>query len=212
VLARTPDGLAAVVNGERRATLVGLPAASGEQILFSPTGSWAAFYDAATATARLVSGLPGQPVDRGVRPAGERPLAISDSGELLLATPGMTAAAFMPGSDQAAACDRESGALFLLERANGGWSRIALASALASPEAVAVTADGRRVLAASRAESRVQWIELQSGLTGVVECPVPPERLERMRDASVFAIGGLWMVDASENGKVFPALLAEGTR
>jgi len=197
---------------------VELPVDAGRNpiIALSPLGSAAAVFDAARGRLMIFAGLPGHPFPRwrvaaDSLPGRIRTLAVSDSGDAVLAAAGNSLVrlrpaaawdfvaplagsarlAFVPGCDEAVFLDeaaleavrvRFTPSGALLEPLFGA------ADGLREPVAVAVGGGGRTVYVADAALPGVFAFDLGSRSLSVVRSPRAPATLARLRGERLFRL------------------------
>ena len=130
--------------------------------------------------------------------AGEDPRPIISVGRVL-------ALAFVERSRDAVIADYDKNEVFLVQQVDGSAQPIPLASetdGVVRPNAIIVTADGRRALAASSDSRRVALVPLNGGPTEFVSCRCKPTMLARLNGNSMFQLTTasgqpLFVLDAS---------------
>ncbi len=185
-------------------------------IALSPLGSAAAVFDAARGRLIVFAGLPDHPFPRwrmgaDSLPGRIRTLAVSDSGDAVLAAAGNSLVrlrpaaawdfvaplagsarlAFVPGREEAVYLDEAAfEAIRVRFTASGSLLEplFGAADGLREPVAVAVGGDGRTVYVADAALPGVLAFDLGSRSLLVVRSPRAPATLARLRGARLFRL------------------------
>jgi hypothetical protein len=206
-------GSGAVVLVSLAGSRAGVAAVAGlgpgaERIALSPTGAAAAVYGGSGGLS-VVTGLPEAPATRTLAAPGRlTALAVSDSGERVLAVSGEqlyllargaeprllgpvgagAAIAFVENSGDALVADPARQEAFLVR---GEGERLILAGAregISDPVAAAVA--GRRGLVANRGTNTVLLLDLAGGAPAAISCSCEVAGLQRLRGDAVFRLTG----------------------
>jgi hypothetical protein len=191
-----------------------------DRIVLSPSGDAAGLYDRQTKQVQIVTGLPDEPQVRGRVSVESLPgvlaaLAISDSGELLLAGVSETARgsvhllgpqrsprsvlplgrpssiAFLHNSSDAVITDYDRSEVVLVRDIAGAAQPNVLGGereGILKPVAVAASADNARIFAASAQTKQVAILDINGGTPTFVRCECQPSRLKALADTAVFRI------------------------
>ena len=187
-------------------------------------------YHHATQSLQVVTGLPGTPslgqrLDVARHGGPLSAFAINDHGPVLVAAPAGEISqiyvyesdgdphlistvhhaadlAFINGTDAVLADDRHN-EVYLLRSVTGVTATLPLAGeaqGLASPLAVAVSRDQRRVYVANAKSAEIVAINLSDGVTARYACPCSPSAVRRLNGTAVFRLtepddGPLWLFD-----------------
>jgi hypothetical protein len=225
-------GLTADTPAERNVDLAG----SVQRVVFSPSGSAAALYSAGSL--QVVKGLPDAPavaanIRLRINPRQGRALpdtlAVSDDGAYVLYSTGGpiemigvagdsrqvlasgsgSLAAFAPGGHDAAIVDGEK--LILFQDMAGAATERRFAG-IATPSAVAFSADSQKVFVASATGRAVTSIQVASGDRAALACDCAPAALIPMGSViRLTELGSepLWLLDTASDRVVFvPAPVA----
>lgn len=218
------------LSGQTSVRPLNAETAAGDTVELSPLGSYAVLYHHATQSLQVVKGLPGTPVlgqrlDVARHGGPLSAVAINDQGTVLVAAPtGATAEiyvypnggearlistvhhatdlAFINGVDAVVADDHDQ-KIYLLRSVTGVTATLPLAGeaqGLASPRAVAVSRDQRRVYVANAGSADIVAINLSDGVSARYACPCAPSALRRLNGTAVFRLtepsdGPLWLFD-----------------
>ena len=131
---------------------------------------------------------------------GQGPRTIVSVGRVL-------ALAFVERSHDAVIADYDKNEVLLVQQVDGSAQPVPLASGndgVVHPNAIIVTADGRRALVASSDSRRVAFVPLSGGPTEFVSCRCKPTTLARLNGNSMFQLTAasgqpLYMLDASRS-------------
>ena len=218
------------LSGKISVRPLGAETAAGDTIELSPLGNYAVLYQRATQSLQVVKGLPGAPglgqrLEVAHLGGPLSAFAIDDRGTVLAAAPsGDTSQiyvfekdgdarlistvhhaadlAFINGLDAVVADDRDH-KVYLLRFVTGVTATLPLAGeaqGLASPRAVAVSRDQRRVYVANAGSAEIVAINLADGVTARYACPCAPSAVRRLNGTAVFRLtepsdGPLWLFD-----------------
>ncbi len=218
------------LSGTTSVRPLGAAASAGDALGLSPLGSYAVLYQRAAQSLQVVKGLPGAPglaqrLDVAHLGGPLSAFAIDDRGTVLAAAPaGDTSQiyvfekdgaahlistvhhaadlAFINGLDAVVADDRDH-KVYLLRFVTGVTATLPLAGeaqGLASPLAVAVSRDQRRVYVANGGSAEIVAINLSDGVAARYACPCSPSAMRRLSGAAVFRLtepsdGPLWLFD-----------------
>lgn len=210
-------------------TIETTPLRPPDRIFLSPTGASAALYYREAASVQVVKGLPaapslGSPLDLSSLPNLLTALAISDSGDVLLAaipeglyalaaggtppvlvspTTSISATSFLDNSHDAVVAARSRNEVLWIRDVAGAAAQVLLAGerdGIADPIAIAGSKDRRRVFIGSN--GGVAILELGGGPPVLLPCDCSPSGLYRLAGDSVFRLndpssGPMFLLDAS---------------
>ena len=218
------------MSGKTTVRPLGAETAAGDGIELSPLGTYAVLYHHATQSLQVVKGLPGAPVlgqrlDVARHGGPMSAFAINDQGTVLAAAPADAAAliyvfendgvarlistvhhvtdlAFINAADAVMSDDRDN-KVYVLRSVTGVTATLPLAGeaqGLASPQAIAVSRDERRVYVANAESAEIVAINLNDGLSARYPCPCAPSAVRRLNGTAVFRLtepddGPLWLFD-----------------
>jgi hypothetical protein len=185
-------------------------------VIFSPTGTAAAFYSQIAGKLQTISNLPQGQFDfedySSSLPSTRVLIAISDdaqrllladtNGTVYLLTPNsspsiiyqstdISAIAFIPNGHAAIIADRSLNAVLWLQDVGAGSSGQVIASAadgILYPQAIAVTGDGAEVMIGDSTQPNIWLANLNTGTVVEYGAPSAPSMFDRARDANTFLV------------------------
>jgi hypothetical protein len=182
------------------------------QVVFSPSGTAAALYQAESI--QVISGLPGSPAVAGSFHVGSAPdsFAVSDDGAVLLISADKSVRligsfadlgdlmdttrnallAFAPGTHDAAITDPAGAGVVLYHDLTGADTSQVLAPVnpnISAASAAAFSADGKSLLLASASRQSITALDVSAGSSNIIACSCSPTSLARM--GSVFRLNEL---------------------
>ncbi len=222
------DGGVVAVTPERTRKLSGLTPYP-EQIVFSPLGTMAALYYGGAAVVDVVAGLPATPsriasLDVSALPGLVTALAVSETGLVLAASTSgpdaavvfafrnhrpatpvlsaqrISALAFAGATSDALAADVKANLIYRVHGSGGGVIA-GSGEGIASPAALAASADGLRAVVSDGGGGKVVVLDLAGGPARPVTCSCRASVVEPLAGNAVFRLTApgerqVWLLDA----------------